>query len=215
MLTSLRRRGLLYTFAILFNRVVPELLFRCRFYTVFQMRQVESIGTNSTVECAKSNADDVEFVEALTGFQSVVNSGESTPWQAQKDGEIVAGFWSATQSFDEKELGVRVLLDHDQAWLFSAFVDKRYRGQRVFPQLLQHTLRTLVDEHSVRQYAGVNPVNRSSMKVFENQSQGRVGAVLAIRILNTVFCWSFGKISRDRTIAWNGRKKPVEIRITQ
>lgn len=215
MLNQIRKRGLLFTFAILFNRIVPEALFRCRYYTIFKMdvpSSKEFAPIDLELSCSScSTPEEIESVQGLTGYhQSTEND---TAWQAKVSNQLVAGFWSATNSFEERELGVRVQLEPNQAWLFSAFVAKPHRGARIFPNLLRFTINGLNDRNAPDQYAAVNPVNRSSMKVFSSQASSQVGSVLAIRLFAMVVCLSFGQVKRNRTITWNRNTAPIEIRL--
>ena len=214
-------QGLRYSFAILFNRIVPQWLFRMRRYVVYEMdvsktkavaQSHEALADNNVQVSACQNEEQTKAVEALTWFKRSYSSGKNRSFQATIDGQLVAGVWLASEIFDEDELGVRLVMNERQTWLFAAFVSKNFRGQKIYGKLLPF----VVNEGS-RDFPSVllavNPNNRPSNFVHKKWSQRTVGTVVALRLLGVSACWVFGQIRKDRTISWQAKKHPIQLTV--
>ncbi len=211
---TIRTRGLLFIGATIFNRVVPEWLFRMRYYTVFRLRtdveKMPALGVN----CGWCDREHENVAaEELTCYRRELSTGKVRATRATIDGALVGAFWCAEKMFDENELGVRVMLAGRQTWLFAAAVDKAYRGRRIFPQLLQFTTHALAKEGIGTQLASVNPVNKSSMAVFSKYSHDQPARVFAIRFLSLAACLTFGEATRDRSFSFNCRRNPIRVQL--
>jgi hypothetical protein len=138
-LNKIRKTGWRYSFAILFNRIIPKWLFRIRRYVVYQMDVDRSIAaaesqqtdSNSLTVQRCNSESQMRAIEDLTWFKREYSSGNSWAYQASLEGKLIGGFWAASDRFDEDELGVRIELSSQQAWLFAALVSGEARGQGV------------------------------------------------------------------------------------
>ena len=95
-----RIANLKYKFAILFNRIVPQWLFRMRRYVVYEM---DIAKTKAVAESQKASPDDnvqvsacqteaqVEAVETLTWFKRAYSSGKNRSFQATNERSV--GSW--------------------------------------------------------------------------------------------------------------------------
>ena len=215
--------NLKFKFAILFNRIVPLWLFRMRRYVVYEMDVSKAKAAADAQETSPDNnvqisacetEQQIEAVEALTWFKREYSSGKTRSFQTTVDGQLVAGVWLSSEVFDENELGVRVVLNERQTWLFAAFVSKDFRGQKIYGKLLPFVVSEASrDFPSV--LLAVNPDNKPSNAVHQKWSQRTVGTVVAARFINVTVCWVFGQIRKDRTISWQAKKQPIELTIDE
>ena len=192
-----------------------------RRYVVYQMDTAKTkaaadsqvvLETNDVQVSVCQTEDQIEAVEALTWFKREYSSGKNRPYQATVDGQLLAGVWIATEVFDENELGVRLMLNERQAWLFAALVSKQSRGKGLYGKLLPFVVNeTSQDFPSV--LLAVNPDNTPSNAVHQKWSQRTVGTVVAIRLLDVSACWVFGQIRKDRTISWQAKKHPIQLTV--
>jgi GNAT superfamily N-acetyltransferase len=213
-------RGWLYSFAILFNRIVPESLFRFRYFHVYQLSQKQRDHTALQIIDVRCCADATETqdVSALTGWKcSDPSAGIAMPmaWSASMNGRCVGGLWIARGEFRETELGLCYRLQDDQQWLYSAFVEKQHRRQGIYGQLLS---RVLAESDQKSTFAAINPVNRSSMAAHRRAIADKtrrlpIGRCTALRCLGFSVAWCFGKLSCDRHITFSHRRQPILIRI--
>jgi len=218
---SRKRKGSLrYSFAILFNRVVPQWLFRMRRYVIYEM---DAGKARTTLDSSASPTSDVQVsacqtedqitsVEAVTWFKREYSSGKARAFQATVNGKLVAGVWLGSEVFDENELGLRLMLNERQAWVFAALVSKEARGNGIYSKLL-----TFVISESGQDFPSVllavNPDNKPSNAVHQKWSQRTVGTVVALRLFDVAVCWVFGQISKDRTISWQAKKHPIQLTV--
>ena len=220
MQSRIRQRGLKYSFAILFNRIVPQWLFRMRRYVIYEMDAGKAQAAASKLASSASDVqvaacqteDQITAVEALTWFKREYSSGKSKPFQATVDGKLVAGVWLATEVFDEDELSVRLMLSEEQTWLFAALVAKESRGKGIYGKLLTYVVNEASQDFS-SVLLSVNPDNTPSNAVHKNRSQRNVGTVVAIRLLGIAVCWVSGQIRKDRTISWQAKQRPIQLTV--
>ncbi len=213
-LKRIKQTGWRYSFEIAFNRIVPPSLFRCRKFVVLQLldRPPRSQNPHVSVSWCETESQ-VRAVEQLTYFQRSYSSGQLVACQATIDGQLAGGFWSATEQFDESELGIRYLLAPRQAWLFAALVNHQFRRQGVYCEILNFIIHELKEENHQHQLVAVNPHNLGSYRVHLEHSFRSPGSIFALRALNIAVCFAFGEIECSRRISFNARKNPIQIRI--
>lgn len=217
---KIKQTGLMYSIAILFNRIVPERLCRMRRFVIYRMAVAEAsddqpVGSNADSSISMNRCDnepEIAAVEQMTYFQRKYTSGNAIAYAAQVDDQLAAGMWAATECFDENELGVRIRLNENQAWLFAALVPKEFRRRGLYSKLLKFTIGDMAKHGYVDQLVSVNPDNLGSNRIHQRLSQETIGHVFAIRIWKTTCCWTRGQISKENTISWNSIKNPIGIR---
>lgn len=215
MISKIWRRGFWFTFAIIFNKVVPEFLFRFRYYTIFKL-DANATDADANGDCRwVTDEQEIASVESLTGFRKDYSPGVNLASMVEVEKELVGGLWVAKEEFLEKELGIKMVLDADEAWVFSAFIRKESRGNKIFPGLLRFVCDSLTQQGSTRLFAAVNPLNKPSMAVFSKYSSDRVANVMVLRILSWVVCWTWGAAGKQRSFTFNGWEKPIEIRMNR
>ncbi|MEM9409855.1 MAG: hypothetical protein AAGA30_02005 [Planctomycetota bacterium] len=211
-LRVMMQRGVFYTLAIVFNRVIPEWLFRMRYFVVYEIDVTNSLQQRSAAQCRWSESGELDVVKRLTHFAGNLPENYRSI-VAVVDREVVGAFWAARDQFDELDLGLRFQLKDNQAWLFGAMVKKNYRGQRIFPDMIQFISCELLKQNVSGQFASVNPFNRPSMNVFKQKSLGRVSRAIVIRIFKLSFGFSTSGIVWKRQISWKSDEIPIECQL--
>ena len=214
LLNRIRQTGWRYSFAIAFNRVVPQWLFRTRRYVIFRMdnpSEPAAEGQVTVFQC--DDEQQIQAVEQLTYFRREYSSGQCHAFAAEVDGQLAGGMWAATECFDENELGVRLQLANNQTWLCSALICKDMRGHGVYSRLLPFVIRSMANSGKPDALVAVNPDNLASYHAHKKRSRETVGYVFAIRFLKLTACWVWGGVSKQRTFSANSNERPIEIRV--
>lgn len=212
---KIKKRGFKYAFAILFNRIVPAWIFRCRRFVVFELdpgRHFSAEGSKTAVTWCETEAEYIA-VEELTHFKRVSSKGDFMACQAKLNGELVGAFWAAGNCFEETELGVRIDLRPEQIWLFAALVDKEHRGQGVHASVLEFIIPALIENGLKEIMLAVNPDNLGSYYVHKKYSSRTVGTVYAFRLFSMAICWAKGDIKCDRVCSFSSGENPIGIRL--
>lgn len=196
LLARIRRTGFRYCIAIVLGRLVPAWLCRCRKFDVFALRIAASPGAE-----AKSPLTDLRFKQAdsetefsaaeeLTQFCRGSKQDKLTALCAFDGSRMVGCLWIASAVFDEPELGLRVKLEPNQAWLFSAYVARTHRGRGMYRQLVRLAHEACQQHNPPKQiYFSINPDNRQSMLAHQKIGAHKIGRALVIKLGR----WSFGR----------------------
>ncbi|TWU60040.1 hypothetical protein Poly51_03140 [Rubripirellula tenax] len=205
MLNRLKSRGLLYSLGIVFNRVVPERIFRFRIFRIFEI----GLPTEKAIEIPAPDGitfrwceTDEDFAQArsLTYFQSESGGeGPESPKRAclaidtdePMGTQTIGGVWIGDDYFDETELGVRILLTENQSWIFAAMVAKAHRRRRIYRRLLWH----VVASQKQTLFASINPTNKASIAAHAPFIRRTAGTCIVLRILGRTFCRVGGSLS--------------------
>jgi hypothetical protein len=214
-LQQIRSRGLFFSFAVLFNRVVPATVFRCRVFRVYQLSADALAPPPKALSLEVSKCDlptESELAREVTrtGHGSW-NSPATECWLCRDDDQAIGGVWIGHDFFCESDLGVTVVLGQQQCWLFSAFVQKHRRGAGVYRCLLGKVLEQCQPKTV---FCAINPTNRASMAAHDQWIQRSLGTFFALRFLGLAICLSHGAIRPRRFLALNCRTAPIEIDLT-
>jgi hypothetical protein len=218
MIKSVWSRGLLHSAGVLINCIVPERLFRFRIFRVYELQYPHGTGNLNSGDATPvafrwcRSEDDLRLAKQLTDFRSSDQSScdRNSACVALDNGTPVGGVWRAAERFDEDDLGIRLLLEGDQAWVFAAHVAKPHRGRGVYRQLLGHVL---CDNPLIRHYASINPTNKPSIAAHKAFTRSTLGTCVVFRVLNIAFAWVAGNLSLDGFITWKSRSNPLSLRI--
>jgi len=215
-LKQLHSRGWLYTLGSWINRIVPAKLFRSRVFRVYRLDPCEDVQSRAgslPLEFRWADSrEERDLAQQLTYFHSTAadQADRFRACLAWADDQVVGGVWRGTQSFDEEELGVRVMLEPNQAWIFAAFVSPEHRGARIYPRLLNHVL---AESRSHAHYASINVTNRASLAAHRHFVVAQTGPCIVMRLLSVTFCWAGKGLKASESIVINSRQNPIEIRI--
>lgn len=211
MIRSILRRGVLYTFGIIFNRIIPAGLFRFRVFRVYELAGMEDIESDQRFhfDWCESEADLREAREA-TFFDSPDPKlmDRTEVCVAREQGKLVGGVWRAEQWFDEDELGMRIDLSENQAWIFAAYVAKTHRGQGVYSQLLNSVL---LNRNGEQHFASINPTNKPSVAAHRKFTRSTVGTCVVVRVFRVAACWTSGSLRSSRRLSFNCSRTPLRL----
>ncbi len=219
MFKSIKKRGVLYTVGIVVNRVIPEKIFRFRVFRVFELEGHADVARRRGDEALAfrwcENESDMETAKRLTFFRSD-DAEAAARYSAclasasdhQEHDQVVGGVWRGRQQFDEDDLGVRILLDEDQAWIFAAYVAKNQRGKGVYRRLLEHAISS---DKSLVHFASINPYNKPSIAAHREFVKSTAGTCFAIRVLNVACVITTKNIRADRMFTFQAKTAPVQL----
>lgn len=215
-LRQLKERGLLFTAATIFNRIVPEWLFRYShlvFYTIdsnsFPSQQLLPDG-EATIDWADAKSADSE-VRRMTYCNPGADSDNLFAVAARVDGHLAGGFWAVKNSIDEHWLGIRLQLESNQAWLFAARVSGEFRRRGIHTKVLRFLSTNLNRQGFDYQVLAVNPHNTASRNAHEKYASASLGSTKVIRLLGITWCRATDRITCDRAFTWNCRKHPILV----
>ncbi|QDT10629.1 GNAT family N-acetyltransferase [Planctomycetes bacterium K23_9] len=227
-LAGLRSRGFLYSVGVVVNRIVPASLFRFRLFSVYELAtdcqwQVKSSGDvrsngdakNWKLICCRSDEQirEAEQLTFTTVNQDDPSAQHQTPWvvQSERDEIFVAGIWVTQGSFDEIDLGVRLLLPDDSRWLYSAYVDKDFRRRGIYRYLISNVIDRVSDEDAERALVSINPTNRASMAAHRTLLKRKIGTCVAVKMLCFSMCISSRPLSPRIGVTLQNKRRPIGL----
>ena len=214
LIEKIKKQGWIYSFAILFNRIVPAWLFRCRRFVVLQLDETRSNPAPANVEVSWCQTEsEYTTVEELTYFRRANSEADFVACQAKRDGKVAGGFWAASKWFDENGIGVRIELEPQQVWLFAAVVEKQFRGQGVHSAVLEFIIPGLASKGFKEIFLSVNPDNLGSYHVHKKRSKQILGTVYSFRLFSIAICWSRGSVKCDRFMTFEASSNPIRLRL--
>lgn len=209
-------RGILYSLGIVINRVVPERWFRFRIFRVYQLQSPgedcqAAVQPPLQFQWCDSHEEDQRAVQ-VTGFhggKDLCPAGYEACLVLDQ-GQPIAGIWKAESAFDERELGLRVVLADDQAWLFAARVAPGNRRRGVYRRLLRHVLSS---DSSRTHLASINPTNRASTAAHRQFLRSTIGTCVSFRFFSVAVSLAGGGLSLDHYLSFRCHQQPLQLRI--
>lgn len=209
MLKKIRQTGWVYSFAIVFNRIVPESLLRYRGFYVYQLDVDAEIPPHANVKTEVCQSpESFAAAETETYYQRREND---IAILARFDDSVAGAMWAVAQRFPEVDLGVEMVLEPQQAWLFAAQVNKSFRRRGIHRQILGRLMLELSKRGHRHQLVSVNPHNVGSNMIHRKASFRTMGYVRTLKIFNIAFCTVSGDMRRDRWVTWNAKGNPIQI----
>ena len=210
------QRGWVYSFGILFNRVIPRWFFRFGIFDIFVLDEKGLLRNDSSF-------DDVEIWEAKSPDQRL-SAREVTRnpfrlqeimahrgWVAVQGDQYVGGVWVAQERFFERDLGVQLLLQEGQEWIYCAYVDSQHRRNGIYDSLLKALAESPSPVKHDRFLVAANPFNRRSFGIHASKSERRIGRVIAIRLFSFGYVFANGELKCNRRFTPNCFGAPVQI----
>ena len=206
MLGAFKNRGLVYTFAILFNKLVPAALFRFGIMDVYELcnEKLKPLITNENVDFVLVEAPDQrEILKSVT--RNGLDDASTEPHQAfairdRRSEEFIGGLWVACDQFTEASLGFRFQFSESQRWVYCAYIEKEHRQRGHYSACLSFVASELSKSGSVELLVAFNPFNKASAKAHQKFSRTRIGRVYSICIFKKALCFSSGGIKRNKHI---------------
>jgi Acetyltransferase (GNAT) family len=222
-LRKLRDRGVILSIENLFNRFVPQSVFRFSVGDVLEMdlpklcqswADLES--TDFTAACVENSEERSElrkFTWNSVPLETTQNDFGYSISKAGANQPVLGGVWAGRESFIESSLGFRMMLKDDQAWLYCAYVDEKTRGLGVYKRLISFVGTDLTERGFKRLLVVIQPWNKASMGVHQRFTQEKLGRICVIRIFRLSFVFCTGSISKNSTITTRQMSDPVLLQV--
>jgi GNAT superfamily N-acetyltransferase len=202
-----------------FVRLLPRWLIRVRPFAVYEIPlrggDVRLAAKAPETSCRVAWVQSIAEAAALRPLASDDNISAFDPsshWAATAwlNGEVIGCAWIAAGTFTEAELGLQFELGPNEAWLFAAAVDPKWRNRGVYAQLLEFVTRELSNSGIERILLGVTFGNEPSRRAHARFGASRVASILAIHCLGWNVCLRSGqlKASPARLIRW---RQPIRL----
>lgn len=220
---KIQRRGILNSVEIAFNRIVPVWLFRFSVGDVLEMdlnglcelqdqsddRDLEFIrvdddATRLILRAVTWNTVPIETTKLDLGYAIIRNLNEDT---------IIGGVWAGVDDFVEPNLGFRIELRDDQAWLYCAYLAEAARGKGTYQRLITFVANDLHDRGFGHLYVIIQPWNHASMHVHRKYSLRTVGRVIVLRIGSVALVRHTGSLRGDKSFVRQIQSDPKVIRL--
>lgn len=222
-LQKLKNRGLIAAIELQFNRIVPAWFFRFSVGDVFELdtemlcRLNESLPADELAFHHVTSANDREQLRAITWNSVPIETTENDFGFAITDVDspqsFQGGVWGGTETFIESNLGFRMILAPDQAWIYCAYINESFRGKGAYQRLLAFAAQHLQDQGYQRLYVVIQPWNKASIHVHRKYSIRRVGRIIAIRFLRLATVFKTGPLIQDRNWTIRPESEPVHFHL--
>lgn len=222
-LRKIRDRGIILTAEILFNRFVPESIFRFSVGDVLELdlprmcenwKELQSTDFSATcVEDAEKRSELRRFTWNSVPLETTENDfgyAISRPGQNQP---VLGGVWAGTESFIESSLGFQMVLEANQAWLYCAYVDENTRGLGIYKRLLSFVGSDVTARGFDRLLVVIQPWNKASMHVHQRFTRNKVGRICVLRLFRLSFVFCTGGLSKNKTVTTRQVSDPVLLRV--
>jgi hypothetical protein len=222
-LRKIRDRGVILSFEILFNRFVPESIFRFSIGDVLELDLAQMTQSWATLESADFTASCVanaqermelrKFTWNSVPLETTQNDYGYSISKAGANQPVLGGVWAGTESFIEAGLGFRIMLENNQAWLYCAYVDGSTRGLGLYKRLLSFVGSDLNKRGFERLLVVIQPWNKASMHAHQRFSRKNLGRIGVLRIFRISFVFCTGNILKNRTITTQQISEPVLLNV--
>lgn len=215
MFSTFKKRGLVYPFAIFFNKLVPASIFRFGIMDVYQLsnQTLEQPPTSGSAELLLlDDAAQRKALKSITRNELSETTTESHRAIAIRDKEsrqLVGGLWVASGHFTETSLAFRLRFSATQRWVYCAFVEKDFRRKGLYSSCLSFTHSELSKLEPVELLVAFNPFNKASFKAHQKYLQTRLARIYSICFLGKAICFSSKGIEKSKLLG--SRSNPVEF----
>lgn len=185
---------------------LPEWMLRTRPYGVYSIDLLNS--DRNAIDTPNGRCGDVAVrwarsAEERSAIATVAASTNLESWNgstrralvAWRSNEPIGVAWISSESFEEHNLGLRLELATDEAWLHSAVVVHRHRKQGVYKRILWCAMQTLRDEGCRRVLLGVTTGNEPSQRAHASVGAAKFGRIVAARSCELSFCIVSGQVA--------------------
>lgn len=221
MFSKIREAGLGYSLQILFNRVIPCRLFRCRRFLILELPAPPPpapLAAQDLIFRWAETPEEFQQARQLSGVQQLPSAPQVRLAIASINQQIIGVIWAAANIFSESELGLRYELREGDFWFFSTFVDHTHRRRGVYRSLLAFAASELRTERSTsRFWLAINPHNQRSMQAHLAMGVQPAAHAFSIRTtrlakIRTTPCGDY-HLESLRKGTWNCWKKPLLVKI--
>ena len=219
----IKTRGLISVIENQFNSIVPPWFFR------FSIGDVFELGSNQLCQLHEDSSSNGLSFSVVTGSEDRSRLREKTynsvPVEtiendfgfaianSESPEDFQGGVWGGVESFIESNLGFRIMLDSDQAWIYCAFVNDSLRGRGCYQKLLAFAVFHLSQQGYQRFYVVVQPWNKASIHIHRKFSVRRVGRIAVVRLFRLACIYRTGALIQDRTWTLQPETNPVHFKL--
>ena len=217
LLAKIRQQGAIYFLGEVFNRIVPEWLFRYGHmaYFVIDVDSFPGLDEKPDGDVVVGWADTSQKNSALrqlTYCHPDIDPQNLHAVKAEIDGQLAGGLWAAVGLVDEKWMGVRLELKPAQGWLFSARVANDFRRHGVYSCILRFICTGLCQQGLDYLVLAVSKYNVASLRAHQKHARFSPGTITAIRLFGMTFCRTTDRVCTDRNWTWNCKTRPIVVR---
>jgi ribosomal protein S18 acetylase RimI-like enzyme len=224
LIQKLKRRGILHSAEIAFNRIVPAWLFRFCKGQVFELdtrKLIELIGeldnSDFVINCVEQNSVARDELRKLTWNEVPIETSSNdfgySITKAQSSEDVLGGVWAGIESFHEANLGFQLQFHKKQSWIYCAYVTKNARGQSIYRRLLSFSINDLIEKGYKQVLVVVQPWNKASTYIHQKYATRKAGKITAIRLFSFCAVFTTGLIKKDRTMTVSPAANPIQLRI--
>ncbi|MGQ0549364.1 MAG: GNAT family N-acetyltransferase [Armatimonadota bacterium] len=141
-----------------------------------------AIGCISSATLGESQAPPVpDFVDTARFFERLRNG--HLCFVARVGERMIHGSWLGFGSWDLEDIGVKIRLNHEEAYIYDAYTAPEFRSSHVFQAVMGTCLKYARERGVRRVYARVSNRNRPSLKAFETVEFQRPIELLSLQLL--------------------------------
>jgi len=224
LIQNIKKRGLLHSFEIGFNRFVPAWLFRLSTGCVLELDPEKLIdlsngidNSNYVLTCVEQGSPERDQLRTLT-WNSVPIKTSSNDFgysiaHVSSPENVLGGVWGGIESFHESDLGFQLQFNDQQSWIYCAYVNKEAQGQGVYKRVLSFGANDLIEKGYKRILVVIQPWNKASMYVHGKYAKKQIGTITAIRLFSFCAVFSTDAVKKDRAMTFSPLSNPVQLRI--
>lgn len=223
-LEKAKAQGLIRSAELLFTRFVPAWVFRYSSGNIYEL-DIEQLSQH----CPDLADDEIVFRCLEDSSSDAWRELRAFTWNAvpaettgndfgyviydEKGNDILAGVWVAREDFQEEDLGFRIKLGPEQAWLYCAYVSPQARGRGIYKKLLALVADDLLKRGMTQLVCVVQAWNRISRMAHEKRSRWIIGWISSIRV--GCFAWlsKAGDVTLERRFVSNPARSPANVEV--
>lgn len=211
---KIRTLGAGFVFETLFERIVPAWMFRFCCLAVYQL-DLETFSSHRLSAADVTVCDSNRQLEQLREITSDFTAQhQQVGLLATVDDQVAGGLWLALGNYEDRDLGLRFLLDRETSWVYSARVDAAYRRQGIYSHLMCTAAKVRSAAGHPCPHIGVSSLNKGSRAAIERHGI-RVGTVRTVRVGSIVWARASGRVKQKHSLTLGCVGQPIEFSLWQ
>ncbi|HEX6982438.1 MAG TPA: GNAT family N-acetyltransferase [Balneolaceae bacterium] len=189
-------------FRILLNRLSPE-IFACQTFVLFRhdlKKEKISVRQNNEPFVIKKmhNHQEKLFKQFRKKFPNQefvhrIKQPNKTCYVILKDKQVAGYGWVSDRELSINSINYTYPLKKDEIFIYACFVCKEYRGEGMYPSMLQRILSDYSKQGYRLAYIGVLSFNRGSIRGVKKAGFKEVNKIRYLRLLNKEKWWGLGR----------------------
>lgn len=221
LISKIRRRGVVYSIVIAFNRLMPVWLFR---YTVIDVLEID---TDQVAQSSFGNIDSFQqmlTVEERQNLRELTLVGDvdchaefplgfSLKRENAGAEELIGGLWIGEREHYEPSFGFKYSLPENAGWLFAAMLKKECRGKGDYKKLLVYAIRKAQEQGKTSIFLAVSPCHKAAVHAHGKFSRRKVGRLFGFKFFNWAWLSSSGGLETFRSWTFNCKVNPNFLQV--